>query len=90
MFQFYVVSYFYRVIYSASVEVYLEVDPFPAYYFFNGLLIVLQILHIIWSYMIARIALQKVFKDKVSQNVVDHVVFRIDLTLSLLLSVDVS
>lgn len=54
-----------RVVYSASVEVYDHVDAFPSYYFFNGLLLLLQVLHIIWTYMIARIALQKLFHNKV-------------------------
>lgn len=60
------IYYPFVVIYSASFEVYDSLEPFPAYYFFNLLLIVLQILHIIWSFMIARIALQKVFKNKLS------------------------
>lgn len=49
--------YPFRVLYSASFEVYLFLEPFYAYYFFNGLLIILQILHIIWTVMIARIAI---------------------------------
>ena len=49
--------FFSRVLYSASFEVYLFLEPFYAYYFFNGLLIILQILHIIWTVMIARIAI---------------------------------
>ncbi|XP_045168274.1 ceramide synthase 2-like isoform X1 [Mercenaria mercenaria] len=58
------VYYPFVVIYSATVESSAALDGFACYYFFNGLLIVLQILHLIWSYMIARIALQKIFKDK--------------------------
>lgn len=46
-----------RVLYSSSIEVYDYLEPFPAYYFFNGLLFILQVLHIIWTYMIARIAI---------------------------------
>ena len=56
---------FFRVLYTASIEVYEYIDPFPAYYFFNGLLLILQVLHIIWTYMIARIAIDA-GKGKVS------------------------
>jgi len=33
-----------------------EVEWFPAYFIFNSLLVVLQILHIIWTWLILRIA----------------------------------
>jgi len=56
---------YFSAVYSASWELYGYVEAFPSYYFFNGLLILLQILHIIWTYMILRIAAQKLFHNKV-------------------------
>ena len=32
-------------------------EPFPGYYIFNGLLMVLQVLHIIWFSLIAKMAI---------------------------------
>lgn len=60
----------FSVVYSASIELYESMDPFPSYYFFNGLLILLQFLHIIWTYMIARIAVQSMFHNKVRRTFV--------------------
>ncbi|XP_052802967.1 ceramide synthase 2-like isoform X2 [Mya arenaria] len=50
------------VLYCSLVEIYAGVEPFPSYYFFNVLLIVLQVMHIIWTYMIARIAFLTISK----------------------------
>lgn len=45
----------------------LDVVPmFPAYYIFNGLLCALQVLHIIWTWLILRIAHNAIFNDGVS------------------------
>lgn len=41
------------------------VEMFPAYYIFNSLLIALQILHIIWTLLILKIAYNAFFKDGV-------------------------
>jgi ceramide synthetase len=49
----------FRVLNASAVEIHDYVTTFPAYWFFNGLLFVLQILHIMWTYLILRIALQK-------------------------------
>lgn len=48
--------YPYRVIYSTSVMAITVVEISPAYYIFNALLIALQVLHVLWTWMIVRIA----------------------------------
>uniref|UniRef100_A0AAV2M8B7 TLC domain-containing protein n=1 Tax=Knipowitschia caucasica TaxID=637954 RepID=A0AAV2M8B7_KNICA len=45
------------------------VGPFPSWWVFNSLLLVLQVLHIIWSYLIARIAVKAMARGKVSNDV---------------------
>lgn len=45
-----------RFIYSTSVEAPNILPMFPAYYFFNTLLVLLLLLHIVWTYLILRIA----------------------------------
>jgi len=42
--------------YSTSVEASKIVPMFPAYYIFNALLLLLLILHFIWTYLILKIA----------------------------------
>ncbi|KAG7478191.1 hypothetical protein MATL_G00077790 [Megalops atlanticus] len=44
------------------------VGPYPSWWLFNGLLLVLQALHIIWSYLIARIAFKAIVRGKVSKD----------------------
>lgn len=44
------------------------VGPYPSWWLFNSLLLVLQVLHIIWSYLIARIALKAMLRGKVSEQ----------------------
>lgn len=44
------------------------VGPYPSWWLFNILLLVLQVLHIIWSYLIARIAVKAVLRGKVSRQ----------------------
>lgn len=44
------------IIYSTSIEAPNIVPMFPAYYIFNGLLILLLILHVFWTYLILKIA----------------------------------
>ncbi|KAK7110802.1 ceramide synthase 2-like [Littorina saxatilis] len=48
------------VLNASAVEIHDYVTTFPAYWFFNGLLFVLQILHLMWTYLILRIAFQKI------------------------------
>lgn len=42
--------------YSTSIEAPKIVPMFPAYYIFNSLLILLLLLHLIWTYLILKIA----------------------------------
>lgn len=44
------------------------VGPYPSWWLFNSLLLVLQVLHIIWAYLIARIALKAMLRGKVSEQ----------------------
>ncbi|XP_042200125.1 ceramide synthase 6 isoform X2 [Callorhinchus milii] len=44
------------------------IGPYPSWWVFNTLLIVLQILHGIWSYLIIRIAYKSIMKGKVSKD----------------------
>ncbi|XP_048220655.1 ceramide synthase 5 [Perognathus longimembris pacificus] len=44
------------------------IGPYPSWWFFNGLLLILQVLHIIWSYLIARTALKALIRGKVSKD----------------------
>ncbi|KAK3108214.1 hypothetical protein FSP39_003331 [Pinctada imbricata] len=53
------IIYPFRVIYTSLIEIYYILPWFISHAFFNLLLLVLQVLHIIWSYMIFRILLQK-------------------------------
>uniref|UniRef100_A0A8C9ZZM9 Ceramide synthase 5 n=2 Tax=Sander lucioperca TaxID=283035 RepID=A0A8C9ZZM9_SANLU len=60
------VIYPFWVVYSVLVESWEIVGPYQAWWLLNGLLLVLQALHIIWFYLIARIAIKAIFKGKVS------------------------
>ncbi|KAJ8371498.1 hypothetical protein AAFF_G00307770 [Aldrovandia affinis] len=44
------------------------IGPYPSWWLFNSLLLVLQTLHIIWSYLIARIAFKAIVRGKVSKD----------------------
>ncbi|XP_051549342.1 ceramide synthase 5-like isoform X3 [Myxocyprinus asiaticus] len=44
------------------------IGPYPSWWLFNFLLLVLQVLHIIWSYLIARIAFKAIMRGKVSKD----------------------
>ena len=62
----------FRVLNASAVEIHDYVTTFPAYWFFNGLLFVLQILHLMWTYLILRIAYQKVQTGSVSRIICVH------------------
>jgi sphingoid base N-palmitoyltransferase len=49
-----------RIIYSTSVEAPMILPMYPVYYIFNSLLIMLLILHLIWTYMILQIVIQTI------------------------------
>lgn len=53
----------YRVIIYSTYYGLSCIEMFPAYYIFNSLLIALQILHIIWTWLILKIAYNAIFKD---------------------------
>lgn len=55
-----------RIVYSVLFESWEIAGPYQSWWLFNGLLLVLQVLHIIWFYLIARIAIKAIFKGKVS------------------------
>lgn len=44
------------------------IGPYRSWWLFNGLLLVLQVLHVIWSYLIARIAFKALIRGKVSKD----------------------
>ncbi|XP_008276023.1 ceramide synthase 5-like [Stegastes partitus] len=56
------------IVHSVLFESWEIVGPYRAWWLFNGLLLVLQTLHIIWFYLIARIAIKAIFKGKVSKD----------------------
>ncbi|KAL3064444.1 hypothetical protein OYC64_000665 [Pagothenia borchgrevinki] len=62
------VIYPFWVVYSVLVESWEIVGPYQAWWLLNGLLLVLQTLHIIWFYLIARIAIKAIFKGKVAKD----------------------
>lgn len=57
---------FSRVLNSTMFESWAIVGPYPSWWLFNFLLLVLQVLHIIWAYLIARIAIKAMLRGKVS------------------------
>ncbi|XP_070295403.1 ceramide synthase 5 [Salvelinus sp. IW2-2015] len=44
------------------------IGPYPSWWLFNSLLLVLQVLHVIWSYLIAGIAYKALVRGKVSKD----------------------
>uniref|UniRef100_A0A674N284 Ceramide synthase 5 n=1 Tax=Takifugu rubripes TaxID=31033 RepID=A0A674N284_TAKRU len=56
------------VIYTVLFDSWEIIGPYRAWWLLNGLLLVLQTLHIIWFYLIARIAIKAIFKGKVSKD----------------------
>ncbi|KAI3357613.1 hypothetical protein L3Q82_016030, partial [Scortum barcoo] len=62
------VIYPFWIINSVLFESWEIIGPYRAWWLLNGLLLVLQTLHIIWFYLIARIAFKAIFKGKVSKD----------------------
>ncbi|XP_077457407.1 ceramide synthase 5-like [Stigmatopora argus] len=56
------------IIHSVLIESWEISGPYQAWWLLNGLLFVLQTLHIIWFYLIARIAIKAIFKGKVAKD----------------------
>uniref|UniRef100_A0A8C6VSC3 Ceramide synthase 5 n=1 Tax=Naja naja TaxID=35670 RepID=A0A8C6VSC3_NAJNA len=53
---------------STMFESWEIIGPYPSWWFFNSLLLILQVLHIIWSYFIIRIAYKAMARGKVSRD----------------------
>ena len=53
------------ILYSTTIEAPQIVEMFPAYYIFNGLLAVLLVLHVIWTYFILKIIYKAMYSGKV-------------------------
>ncbi|CAF1074212.1 unnamed protein product [Rotaria sordida] len=60
--------YPYKVLYSTTFEELTILGSFPALYGFNGLLILLQILHYFWFYLICRVAISAFKAGKVEKD----------------------
>ncbi|XP_056613943.1 ceramide synthase 4a isoform X1 [Triplophysa dalaica] len=57
-----------RVVYTTAVDCLDVFPPFPGYYFFNCLLLVLQALHVFWAWLILRMVYKFVFLGKVERD----------------------
>ena len=55
--------------FSTSVTAMSIVPMFPAYYIFNGLLIILFILHIFWTTIILQIAIKSISAGKMDGDI---------------------
>ncbi|MED6282364.1 Ceramide synthase 5 [Characodon lateralis] len=53
------------VLNSTMFESWAIVGPYPSWWLFNILLLLLQVLHIFWSYLISRIAVKAIMRGKV-------------------------
>ncbi|XP_068601687.1 ceramide synthase 5-like [Brachionichthys hirsutus] len=62
------VIYPFWIVYSVLFESWEIMGPYRAWWLLNGLLLLLQVLHIIWFYLIACIAIKAIFKGKVSKD----------------------
>ncbi|CAF1989914.1 unnamed protein product [Rotaria magnacalcarata] len=60
--------YPYKVLYTTTFEEMNILGLFPAYYMFNGLLILLQILHYFWFYLICQVAISACKAGKVKKD----------------------
>nr|XP_033795042.1 ceramide synthase 5 isoform X2 [Geotrypetes seraphini] len=54
---------------TALFESWALIGPYPSWWLFNGLLLILQVLHVIWSYLIIRIAYKALARGKVLKDV---------------------
>lgn len=54
-----------RIVHTVLFDSWEIIGPYRAWWLLNGLLLLLQTLHIIWFYLIARIAIKAIFKGKV-------------------------
>ena len=58
------------ILYSTTIEAPQIVEMFPAYYIFNGLLFILLVLHVIWTYFILKIIYKAMYSGKVINIVI--------------------
>lgn len=54
-----------RILNTTFFESWEIIGPYPSWWLFNGLLLILQVLHVIWSYLIVRIAFKALIRGKV-------------------------
>lgn len=54
-----------RILNTTLFESWEIIGPYASWWLFNGLLLILQVLHVIWSYLIARIAFKALIRGKV-------------------------
>lgn len=57
-----------RILNTTLFESWEIIGPYASWWLLNGLLLTLQVLHVIWSYLIARIALKALIRGKVSKD----------------------
>ncbi|TRZ03306.1 hypothetical protein DNTS_027475 [Danionella cerebrum] len=57
-----------RIVYTAVVDSLAVFPPYAGYYFLNGLLLVLQALHVFWAYLILRMVHKFIFSGKVERD----------------------
>ncbi|XP_023391171.1 ceramide synthase 5 [Pteropus vampyrus] len=62
------VIYPFWILNTTLFESWEMIGPYPSWWLFNGLLLILQVLHVIWSYLIARIAFKALIRGKVSKD----------------------
>lgn len=60
--------YPYKVLYTTTVEEWSILGPFPAFYVFNALLLLLQVLHYFWFYLICQVAISACKAGKVTKD----------------------
>lgn len=56
------------ILYSTTIEAPQIVEMFPAYYIFNGLLSILLVLHVIWTYFILKIVYKAMYSGKTEKD----------------------
>jgi len=56
------------ILYSTTIEAPQIVEMFPAYYIFNGLLSILLVLHVIWTYFILKIVYKFMYSGKTEKD----------------------
>ncbi|XP_008949457.3 ceramide synthase 5 isoform X2 [Pan paniscus] len=57
-----------KILNTTLFESWEIIGPYASWWLLNGLLLTLQVLHVIWSYLIARIALKALIRGKVSKD----------------------